>query len=327
MLGTFRLFLALLVAASHTGVSVAGLNPGVMAVIGFYLISGYVTAGLLARHYSHPSQVPSFYLDRAIRLLPQYFFYMLLTLVWLLYSQASTPSLARQPSPVDLLNNLLIVPLNYYMFNHSDQFTLIPPAWSLGSEVQFYLLAPLVLLWSKRLLAVGLLGLVTYGAALAGVINSEWFGYRLLPGVLLFFLTGAYLQKLHLQQCNRALSLGFVALIIASAALALVLLQHNGLLRQPYNLETLLGLMLGLTLLFILGGKQQNRLDSLAGDLSYGVFLNHFFILWVLYPQGVITPQLPGFLALSIALSWFTQRFIERPLLKRRYALRRSVAS
>ncbi len=73
MLGTFRLFLAMLVASSHTGLSLAGLNPGVMAVVGFYLISGYVTAGLMARHYSDPSQVSSFYLDRAIRLLPQYF--------------------------------------------------------------------------------------------------------------------------------------------------------------------------------------------------------------------------------------------------------------
>lgn len=321
MLGTFRLLLAMLVAISHTRLSLAGLNPGVMAVVGFYLISGYVTAALIGRHYSDSNQVSSFYLDRALRLLPQYFFYMFLTLGWQLYSQTSTLFLTRLPTPVDLLNNLLIVPLNYFMFNSSDQFTLIPPAWSLGTEVQFYLLAPFVLLWPKRLLAVGLVGLTALVAALAGVINSEWFGYRLLPGVLLFFLTGAYLQQL--QQRHRALGLGFVALMIVLAASAILLLQQNDVLRLPYNLETLLGFMLGLVLLCILGEKKQNRLDNLAGDLAYGMFLNHFLIIWVLFPQGVPPSQLAGFLIISLVLSWLTQRYIERPMLKRRYSLRR----
>ena len=199
MLGTLRLILAVLVALSHANLRVAGLNPGVIAVIGFYLISGYVMAGLIRRHYAQPQGAPAFYLDRAIRLLPQYLFYIFLTLAWHLYSRADNYFLSRIPGPLDLLNNLLVVPLNYYMFNGSDRYTLIPPAWSLGAEVQFYLLAPFVLLWPKRLFVVGLLGLVFYGAALAGLINSDWFGYRLLPGVLLFFLLGAYLQQLHHQ--------------------------------------------------------------------------------------------------------------------------------
>ena len=76
MLGTLRLVLALMVVLSHAGVRVAGLNPGVIAVIGFYLISGYVMAGLIRRHYRQPAQAGAFYLDRAVRLLPQYFFYI-----------------------------------------------------------------------------------------------------------------------------------------------------------------------------------------------------------------------------------------------------------
>ena len=74
------------------------------------------------------------------------------------------------------------------MFNGSDQYTLIPPAWSLGAEVQFYLLAPFLLIWPKRLLLAGLLSLGVYLTALSGFINSDWYGYRLLPGVLMFFL-------------------------------------------------------------------------------------------------------------------------------------------
>lgn len=325
MLGTLRLLLAIAVALSHAGLHLRGINPGVVAVIGFYLISGYVMAGLIRRHYAQPQAASAFYLDRAIRLLPQYLFYTLLTLAWHRYSQTNTYFLSRTPGPVDLFNNLTVVPLNYYMFNGSDRYTLIPPAWSLGAEAQFYLLAPFVLLWSKRLLAVGLLGLCAYVAALAGLINSDWFGYRLLPGVLLFFLLGAYLQHLHQQQSQRARAL--TALVATLAALAMGLLHLNGTLRQPYNLETLLGLMLGIVLLQLLATRARSRWDDLAGDLSYGVFLNHFFIIWVVYPQSIGAGQLPGFMALCITLSWFTQRYIERPLLKRRHALRRLAKS
>lgn len=324
MLGTLRLLFALAVALSHAGMQLRGINPGVVAVIGFYLISGYVMAGLIRRHYAQPPAASAFYLDRAIRLLPQYLFYILLTLAWHLYSRADNYFLSRIPGPVDLFNNLTVVPLNYYMFNDSDRYTLIPPAWSLGAEAQFYLLAPFVLLWPKRLLAVGLLGLGAYVAALAGLINSDWFGYRLLPGVLLFFLLGTYLQHLHhQQQSQRARAL--TAAVAALAALAMGLQHLHGTLRQPYNLETLLGLMLGVMVLQLLATRARSRWDDLAGDLSYGVFLNHFIIIWVVYPQGIGAGQLPGFIALCIALSWLTQRCVERPLLKRRHTLRRAV--
>lgn len=321
MLGTLRLILAIAVALSHANLRIAGLNPGVIAVVGFYLISGYVMAGLLRRHYADPAHALAFYQDRAWRLLPQYFFYAGLTLLWMLFTQAQTVFLSRSPTLPDLLNNLLVLPLNYYMFNASDQFTLIPPAWSLGAEMQFYLLAPFVLLWPWRLRSVGLIGLGVYLAALAGLINSDWFGYRLLPGVLLFFLLGAWLQHLHQQRQYRA-ALGGVAAVLTLALLALGLLHQSGLLRQPYNFETLLGLMLGSASLHILATRPRSHWDDQAGDISYGVFLNHFFILWTLYPQGLAPAQMPGFVALCVVLSWVTQRFIERPLLKRRQALR-----
>jgi peptidoglycan/LPS O-acetylase OafA/YrhL len=324
MLGTLRLMLALAVAASHAGVLVGGLNPGVTAVVGFYLISGYVMAGLIQRYYSQPSQAPAFYLDRAFRLLPQYLFYCGLILAWQLSTKSTTPFLdSVNPGAGNLLNNLLIVPLNYYMYNGSDRYTLIPPAWSLGAEVQFYFLAPFLLLWTKRILFIGFLSLIVYLAALGGFINSDWFGYRLLPGVLIFFVLGALLARQHqLSQHNRALAMTVGVTFLAG--LALVLLYLKGTLRQPYNFETLFGLMLGLLLLHTLATRSPTRWDELAGNISYGVFLNHFLIIWVLYPKGVNTAQLPGFLVLSMVFSWLSQRLVEQPLLKFRYRFRKS---
>ena len=266
MLGTLRLALALLVALSHAGLRPAGVNPGVMAVIGFYLISGYVMTGLIRRHYHQPSHARAFYFDRSLRLLPQYGLYLVLTLGWHSYNPGASYFLSSTPTTTDLFNNLLIVPLNYFMWNGSDHFTLIPPAWSLGAEIQFYLLAPFLLIWPRRLLLAGLLSLSIYLAALGGLLNSDWYGYRLLPGTLQFFLLGAYIQQCHHQKNERVHIV--VALTVLVVMLTLFVLAHQGNLHKPYNLETLLGLAIGVVLLQALANRPRTRWDNLAGDIS-----------------------------------------------------------
>ena len=321
MLGSLRLLLALTVALSHANFRIGSLNPGVVAVIGFYLISGYVMAGLIRRHYQQPGKALAFYLDRAIRLLPQYLVYASLTLVWHRYTESNSYHLGGAPTSGDLINNLLIVPLNYYMWNGSDHYTLIPPAWSLGAEIQFYLIAPMLLLWPKRLLVIGVLSFLVYLSALGGLINSDWYAYRLLPGVLFFFLLGAWLQyQPHQKNSTGGAVTATVAVIVTT--LILIALQYFNKLNQPYNAETLLGLMIGISLLHTLANYPRNKLDDLAGDVSYGVFLNHFLILWTIYPQGIEVAEHPGFLSISLGLAWLTHRYIEQPLLKWRHNLR-----
>ena len=104
--------------------------------------------------------------------------------------------------------------------------------------------------------------------------------------------------------------------------LILIALQYFNKLNQPYNAETLLGLMIGISLLHTLANYPRNKLDDLAGDVSYGVFLNHFLILWTIYPQGIEVAEYPGFLSISLGLAWLTHRYIEQPLLKWRHNLR-----
>jgi len=67
-MGTYRLFLAALVALSHVGLTIGGMNPGVMAVVHFFLLSGFVMTALIRRYYLNIKEVPAFYLDRTLRL-------------------------------------------------------------------------------------------------------------------------------------------------------------------------------------------------------------------------------------------------------------------
>ncbi|MEA5097112.1 MAG: acyltransferase [Burkholderiaceae bacterium] len=319
MLGTFRLFLAILVALSHADVRVWGLNPGVVAVVGFYLISGYVMTGLMQRHYVGYARIPSFYIDRVLRLYPQYLAVGLLTLAWFFSAGTFTPFLQHPPSAADLLNNLLVVPLNYFMYNGSDQFTLMPPTWSLGTEFQFYLIFPLILLWRARIVTF-VLSLAIFIAAATGMINSEIFGYRLLPGILIFFLFGSALYDAHHHSPARALTVTLVA--VAGGLLLAVLLAVKGHLPLPYNKETLFGLVVFVPMLYWLGKLRQHPLDNYIGDLSYGVFLNHFLIQWGVMGLPVGVPQLCGYIGLCILLSAATQYVSERPAMHLRRWLR-----
>jgi peptidoglycan/LPS O-acetylase OafA/YrhL len=48
--GTLRFVLAIVVALSHTGTVFLGYNTGVVAVVSFFMISGYVMALLIEKH-------------------------------------------------------------------------------------------------------------------------------------------------------------------------------------------------------------------------------------------------------------------------------------
>ena len=317
-MGTLRLVLAIAVLLSHADVRVAQLNPGVMAVIGFYLISGYVMAGLIQRHYGALARAPHFYLDRLLRLYPQYLVIALAALVWHWISGAHNLFLTRPPTLQDIFNNLAIIPMNFFMWNGSDAYALIPPSWSLGAEIQFYLLAPLLILFPRIGLVAALFSLLVQVLAWLGVLHADWWGYRLLPGVLWFFLLGAAVH-------NKRLA---TLLAWASPLLALgvyMALRAKGLHAVPYHTEVLIGWGLGAPLLWIAARLPRSGWDEQLGDLAYGVFLNHFLLLWVFWggksPSGPIGLML--LVAASIALSWLVQRFIEQPVVLYRRHLRR----
>lgn len=320
-MGTLRLLLAWAVLLSHAGVRVNYLNPGVVAVIGFYLISGYVMAGLIHRHYDEPARIHRFYLDRVLRLFPQYLAYAAATLAWFALTGTHTEFLKRAPDALDIANNLLVVPLNFYMYTGADAFTLIPPAWSLGAELQFYLVAPLMLLWPRVGIAFAAVSLGFQVAALHGVLNTDWYGYRLLAGVLWVFAVGMLLFHLHHKRPAWARYLAWSAPLLALAVF--LYLRRMGLHTAPYHQEVLIGWGVGIPLLHWAGRFKGGRLDHLAGDVSYGMFLNHFLLLWILFPAPGRTPlQLALLSVCSFALSWATQRWLEKPVLAWRRRLR-----
>jgi peptidoglycan/LPS O-acetylase OafA/YrhL len=75
-----------------------------------------------------------------------------------------------------------------------------------------------------------------------------------------------------------------------------------------------------------LSRRPSGRLDALAGDASYGVFLNHFLLIWALFPStvSIAAGDLAGLIGASVVLSTASQRLVERPALAWRRRLRLS---
>ena len=329
MLGTLRLGLALAVMLSHFPEARLRFNIGVMAVVCFYIISGYLMQKSYARFRAHGGQpVRGFYRDRLLRLMPLYLLVLGLSLVslWLWEVPPWLVLLAQEPELLSVLLNALLLPANY-VFAPLEipallPHPLIPPAWSLAAEMHFYLLVPALVALRPGWLAV--LGLMSLAFQVAAVsidtpsFGADAFGYRYLPGVLVFFILGLLLAR-----GARGLALGLWG---AFAVLFLVAAPAYGLLGRGYAQEQWLAVLIFVpVLVWILGaqGPARSALDRVLGELAYPVFITHFLVFlwvgqWLDVEQPLFWPtSLAAVLLLSLLLSQ-VQRLFER----RRIALR-----
>ncbi|NTG00124.1 acyltransferase [Agrobacterium rhizogenes] len=314
-MGTYRFILASLVLYSHAFGKIFGVNPGVMAVISFFVISGYVMSLLIERNYPSFGDVPTFYLDRAARLFPQYLFYVFVTLL-LASTIGIHDDFVADRGPIYILANIIILPLGFYMFalNHA---VYVPPAWSLGLEVTFYLLFPFFWLLPKRAKYVALAAsILVFVLAYFGVINSNWFGYRFIPGTFFIFAAGASLAVPAAIPTRYALMAGtgmagaFIALLFFPTIRAL-----------PYNFEVTLGAAIGIAAIAWLKRYPRTSWDEYLGNLSYGVFLSHYLFIFIADRFGIDRWLIVPIGALVAAV--LTYEFVEKPVLKVRRNLRK----
>jgi peptidoglycan/LPS O-acetylase OafA/YrhL len=315
-MGYYRLILALLVAASHAGLTFGRFNPGEIAVVSFFLLSGYVMTALIDRHYADLRRIGPFYLDRALRLYPQFLVYSLAMIVAAEMFGLRHTWMPAPPTPGSDFAQLTMLPLAF-----SERFPnmLLPQAWSLGLELMFYALFPLLLIPGERMMAAYASGLV-FLFAFCGRISADWFAYRLLPGVLFVFILGSWIRRPEGRLGRTPLALAY-ALAVAALIVALTVFP-----RRTSVCDMLIGLVVGLPIVYGLSRVRiEGRWNEMAGDLSYGVFLNHMLlapILASLLPSASSGMRFVALIPISIALSYVTFQCIERPAIAWRRSLR-----
>jgi len=308
--GAFRLALALAVFLHHT----TNFNLGLPAVLIFFVLSGYWVATMWTRTYSKTSSAYFTYLaSRVWRVAPV--FALCSAISWaLLLGRGGAPeyvgSLAHQ-----IFSNVMILGYNSLPFQANT------PAWSLDMEMQFYLIAPLVIfLVSKNIFFLFLCAFATlfsqriggattvapfvlfFGigvASAAGKINPDRrLAYGSLAATLaVLFVTGAvFVKKVVLDGSNGAQIVGLdssMSLLVAA-------------MMTPWALYTT--------------RQKSGSNDRMFGDLSYIFYVLHWSVLGALRTgEGSYLDRLllcSEALVVIFAASYLIWRLFDRPINK-----------
>jgi peptidoglycan/LPS O-acetylase OafA/YrhL len=307
-LGLLRLLLAVFVAYSHFPGSVLAPNLAVSAVVAFYFISGYLMRLSYERFAIKANPVRSFYIDRFIRIYPTFLIVFVVTLVMAKTDYISAPSIDELRIRQILLE-LTIIPQNYAMVSWDLSFAIVPLAWSLGVEIQWYLLVPFVFLLPARIrwpLTIAMLALqfLVFMPSLTGIggttcdyFDADWLrcnalsdllGYRLLFFVGAVFLLGDLVASNRQRPgVNQYL---LIAITLAYGYLYFVHLADSGdVLTSTLAIEVSLAMIVFVPLSYFclrsMQTRRENPIDWLLGKLAYPVFLAHFLARWIVDAQ------------------------------------------
>ena len=348
-MGLIRLLLAISVVLAHSS-AILGSNlvAGQAAVQTFYMISGFYMALVLHEKYAPTLGGYRLFLgNRILRLFPAYLFVLAGTLA----AQAFIPGAFTGPQNTLrlwvehmphmswttllalLLPNLLIVGQDAIAFLALDpasgslyvakdiyaaalpgyRFLVIPQAWSLGVELLFYAVAPLLVRKRPGVLAAFVIASIGVRAYLwlgCGLYHDPW-NYRFFPSELAFFLTGALGYRFYVYMSRSAmpprwLMRAALAAVVA-AMLAFAFVPIPGKRVGFYALAAA-----ALPLLFML--THRSRLDRYVGELSYPLYICHVTLAMMLASVGlnrgvILTPLA---IAVSVGLFWLVDRPIDR---------------
>lgn len=309
MLGTFKLALAILVAYSHSGVDQEPLWFGVVAVVIFYMISGYAMTGLLTSRFQKASAL-SFFAERFVRLAPQYYFWLAATTIvafgtpWL--SPNSVATLLT-----DALFYIAVFPMGLQFYGHNVGLVLIPQATSLGIEITFYILSPWILRSRTCSYIAFVICLSIFTATAFDVLPANIRTYYSSPGPMAFYLIGSFIYRRD-----------WTSATLATAAMLAVLgLNYD----RTFEREFLVGLCVGVAALLWLPRLRQRTWDTALGNASYGCFLCHTVVftifLGALDVEGFGAILRTAAISTSVLLGYFSYRFLEFPTVRFRRSI------
>ncbi|WP_425102255.1 acyltransferase family protein [Tropicibacter sp. S64] len=311
----------------------AALPGGFVGVDIFFVISGFLITGILARDIGAGRfSLADFYRRRVRRIFPALFVVLAVTLAvgCLLLSPQELMALARNT----VTSTLFVSNVDFYLttgyFGRSAELQPLLHTWSLAVEEQFYILFPPVL-WLVMRFARRLLMPLLLLCLVASLGLSEWAlgksptgAYFLTPFRVFELLIGAALALAPPPSARVPVAaLSGLGLVLLAGSVAFI---HEGM-----GFPGLMALLptLGAGLVLWAGRSGPNAAGALIssrpflffGAISYSLYLWHWPVFAFLRIR--LMPEHPGFpaacaaLALIVSLSWLSYRFVEQPFAKR----------
>ncbi|KND41944.1 acyltransferase family protein [Streptomyces stelliscabiei] len=320
------------------------LNTGYIGVSFFFVLSGFVLAWS-----ARPGQsARAFWRRRMTKIFPNHLVVFAASLI--LFAGATINSIGQW------LPNMLLV--HTFFPQPEINLSVNPPSWSLGSELLFYLLFPLLIvpiqkirdgaLWAWS--AVMVAGTVVFQlvsmnlvpdtpkSAITPISDMQfWFGYLFPPGRLFEFTLGILLARIVLagrwpQRIGIGVSLGLCAIGYAAGFV----------LPFEYTFVAATIIPIGALIASVAAADVAGRRTWLRsrpmvwlGEVSFGFYLvqgvSIFYLRSLLdgATYGVLGAMLLilGFFGTSLLGGWLLYRFVEMPAMRRLSRSRKEVRS
>ncbi|WP_211348749.1 acyltransferase family protein [Nocardioides litoris] len=309
-------------------------GAGVVGVVAFFALSGYLITGVLAAELDRAGRVDlgRFYRRRALRLVP--------ALLVLVVGVVLVTLLLDPLDDRDELGRTVVVALTWTANlppDHGSDATF--HLWTLATEEQFYLVWPalLALAWTRRrvpaLLALAALGgLAAAGLTVAWLHEDPDLAYALPTSWATCFVVGAAARLLgHRVPTARATPFVLPGLALLGVLSVLPLRGHatTYLVAAPAVALVTAGLLLAWREWYDVRPVALRGLVAL-GTVSYAAYLwNYPLTVWLRPHLG--GPEVAGLLAVPLTLlaAVASTRLVEEPLLRRasRRASRRAAGA
>ncbi len=286
---------------------------GHLAVMVFFALSGFFIHLRMAQKFAAREAAPEFsareYLSRrAWRVLPPYYFALLLTLVLDAIGRAYYPTLYRAETP-DTFTNELFALKGYGLESVVPALLLLPrslgfyygsngPLWSLGFEMVYYLAYPAWFVLRRRF------GTCAYVMAFGFAFVAAWLRGHVGPAFLDWFVEVASLWAVWLAGAwfaEVAMARAIPRAMIPSATLAAVLawLGQHASLPKPLELPLLMTLGVAVVLVFVaLPGRMLSlpfcHWIEILGQRSYTLYICHFPVITLIAARCFETSSRPS---------------------------------
>lgn len=310
----------------HT--QVPGFSGGFVGVDVFFVISGYLITGIIAREIDVGQfSIVRFYERRARRILPALFAMLVFVLAmasWL-YLPGDFEAVPKSAlMALAFVSNLWFFAQTGYFAGGAETMPLLH-CWSLAVEEQFYIGFPL-LLWSIaryaprwRVGGIAALAAVSLGWAVLKAADTDGFAFYMLPprawelfaGALLAVGAVPQLRGQVLREMLALLGLGLILYAILAYSSATV---FPGLSAIPPVLGS--ALLLHAAPGTRVGAALSSKLPVGIGLISYSLYLWHWPL--IVFAEYARDEKLSGawqlgVIAASLLAAWTSWRWVERP--------------
>ena len=311
---------------------VPGFAGGFIGVDIFFVISGFLITGIIAREIDAGEfSIVTFYERRARRILPALLAmiaFVLAAASWLFLPSDFAGVAPSALAAIGFLANVWLFTQTGY-FQGNAETTPLLHTWSLGVEEQFYIALPIMLILvaryapAWRVKAVVALTIISFVWAVLKQTDSDGFAFYLLPTRAWELFAGSLLAMGVIPAIkHRAL-----AEWLCGAALIAILAATMFYDRQTIfpGVTALVPVIAAVVLIHCAQGTWTGRLLSMKGPvwiglISYSLYLWHWPI--IVFWRYTLDETLTGvhsavlsavLITVSIVIAWASWKFIEQP--------------